>query len=130
LKQKCIREEMARYKLFIPARPKKFMGEFIGSFLMLWNDAGKCVDDRQNLKQMTTITQKRLRVVLQDRTSLLYVRSENQWTAELDEAADFGELRKAHEYAQQMGHPNLNMVMTFDGERKHAVQIYPRDMPG
>jgi hypothetical protein len=79
---------------------------------------------------MESIIQKRMRVVLQDRTSLLYVKAENQWTADLEEAADFGELRKAHEYAQQMEHVNLNMVMTFDGDRKHAVEVYPREMPG
>jgi hypothetical protein len=73
----------------------------------------------------------KLRVVLQDRTSQLYLQAQDQWTPDFEEAANFLELRKAHEYAQDMcmTHPDLCLVMTFDGERKHVVEIYPREMP-
>jgi hypothetical protein len=78
---------------------------------------------------MNTMTQRRMRVVLQDSVSLLYFGPDNQWIPDLDSAVDFLELRRAHEYARQINHPNLCMVMTFDGERKHVVQIFPLEMP-
>ena len=64
----------------------------------------------------------RKKVVLQDTVSLLYFQKPDQWTRDVNQAADFGEIGKAHEFARRTGHTNLDVVTAF-GDRNAEIHF-------
>jgi hypothetical protein len=63
-----------------------------------------------------------VRVVLQDRESLLYYQSPSQWTPDPDKATDFEHILRAHSYAGQAKEANWDVVMIFS-DRKYDVRL-------
>lgn len=62
-----------------------------------------------------------MRVILQNRQSLLYFKSFDEWTDEIEEARDFRRVVSAFDYLQIFKIPNLDLVMNF-GDPKYDVK--------
>ncbi len=63
-----------------------------------------------------------MRIILQDRESLLYFKGNNEWTPDIDKAADFQQLVQAIEFVRTSKLPNLDAVMWF-GDPKYDVRV-------
>jgi hypothetical protein len=62
-----------------------------------------------------------MRIILQDRQSLLYFKGFDEWTDEIEEARDFRQVVSAIDYVQIFQIPNLDVVMNF-GDPKFDVR--------
>jgi len=62
-----------------------------------------------------------MRIILQNRESLLYFKSFDEWTEEIEEARDFRQVASAFDYVQIFKIPNLDVVMNF-GDPKYDVK--------
>ncbi|MDB6017363.1 MAG: hypothetical protein JWR19_1852 [Pedosphaera sp.] len=63
------------------------------------------------------------RVVLQHEKSSLYFQGINRWTADLNEAMDFGEIRLAHKFCRTIEQTELCIVMIFGDDRQLDVRL-------
>jgi hypothetical protein len=63
-----------------------------------------------------------VRIVLQDRNSLLYVKKKGEWTPRIKEARDFRHCHTAFAFAHRTGLPKLDAVMTF-GDPKYDLRV-------
>ena len=63
-----------------------------------------------------------MRIILQDRESLLYFKATNEWTPDIDKAADFQQLAQAIEFVRTSKLPKLDAVMWF-GDPKYDVRV-------
>jgi hypothetical protein len=64
----------------------------------------------------------RMRIVLQNRDTLLYFQSPSRWTPDVDKATDFEHVLRAHAYASQAEQANLDVVMAF-GDRQYDIRL-------
>jgi hypothetical protein len=64
----------------------------------------------------------RSKIVLQNRDSLLYLKSESQWTSLLEEARQFEHIADASAFARKTKLPVLDIVMSF-GDPKYDVRL-------
>ena len=66
--------------------------------------------------------QARVRIVVQNRESALYFKGAEEWTAELDEAADFKQVAAAFDFILQTRMMNLDIILN-SYERECDVRI-------
>jgi hypothetical protein len=63
-----------------------------------------------------------MRIILQDRESLLYLKTADEWTTDIDLATDFQQLVQAIEFVRTSKLPNLDAIMWF-GDPKYDVRV-------
>jgi hypothetical protein len=63
-----------------------------------------------------------MRVILQDRKSLLYLKGVDQWTSSIQEASDFQKIIKAFDFASESKLPSIDVLMCF-GDPKYDVRL-------
>jgi hypothetical protein len=63
-----------------------------------------------------------MRVIVQDRKSLLYVKGVNQWTPSIHEASDFQRIIKAFDFVSESKLPCIDVLMHF-GDPKYDVRL-------
>jgi hypothetical protein len=54
-----------------------------------------------------------MRILLQNRNSLLYVESANNWTSDVERATDFQQMMRALDFVWQTNLINLDILMVF-----------------
>ncbi|MDB6121939.1 MAG: hypothetical protein JWQ71_932 [Pedosphaera sp.] len=63
-----------------------------------------------------------MRVILQNRKSLLYFKASNQWTPFIHEASDFEGIIKAVDFISEVKLPGIDVLMHF-GDPKYDVRL-------
>lgn len=64
-----------------------------------------------------------MRVMLQNRDSLLYMQRPDKWTADANQATKFEHIRSALEFAVAAKLPNLDVVLFFGDDRHYSVRV-------
>jgi hypothetical protein len=63
-----------------------------------------------------------MRIVLQNRKSLLYVKTVHEWTPDADHATDFQQLMRAIDFVWTADLKNLDVLMLF-GQPGYDIRI-------
>ena len=63
-----------------------------------------------------------MRVVIQDRSSRLYLQNQDRWTVELSHAENFQDTRQATLFASKSGLRNLDVLLNF-GDPKYDLRL-------
>jgi hypothetical protein len=64
-----------------------------------------------------------MRVLLQNRESLLYLQQPDQWTADVKQATNFEHIQTAREFARAAKLPNLDVVMFLGDDRHYSLRV-------
>jgi hypothetical protein len=64
-----------------------------------------------------------MRVVLQNRKTLLYLQQPGGWTADVNRAANFEQILQAREFARSSKLPHLDMVMFLDSDGRPGLRM-------
>jgi len=71
-----------------------------------------------------------MRTFIRDMATRLYFQSQQKWTADRDEAHDFGVISRAVKSARRLHIPGLELVLSLDDPREAATTPFAQFLHG